>query len=92
MSDSLSESDLRQMVANRDYLIAEYQKQIEMLRDPVAVHLNMLRGGIAKPSWANIKHLYPEQFKYPDGNLERDQALTNVSNSSGIRQMNEGEA
>lgn len=26
--------------------------------DPVAVHINMLRGGIAKPSVANIIHLY----------------------------------
>jgi hypothetical protein len=34
----------------------------EKLQDPIAVHLNMLRGDIAKPSWANIKHLYPEQF------------------------------
>jgi len=29
------------------------------LQDPVAVHANMLRGTIAKPSWANILHLYP---------------------------------
>lgn len=29
-----------------------------VLADPIAVHLNMLRGGIAKPSVANIIHLY----------------------------------
>jgi len=31
-----------------------------ILKDPAAVHLNMLRGGIAMPSLENIKHLYPE--------------------------------
>lgn len=31
---------------------------MDLLSDPVAVHLNMLRGGIAKPSPANIWHLY----------------------------------
>jgi hypothetical protein len=30
----------------------------EALRDPAVVHLNMLRGGIAKPSVAQIWHLY----------------------------------
>lgn len=34
----------------------------EKLKDPVVVHLNMLRGGIAKLSEAQIKHLYPELF------------------------------
>jgi hypothetical protein len=32
------------------------------LRNPNFVHINMLRGGIAKPTWEQIKHLYPEQF------------------------------
>jgi hypothetical protein len=32
------------------------------LTDPVVVHANMLRGTIAKPTWEQIKHLYPEQF------------------------------
>lgn len=31
------------------------------LADPVAVHANMLRGGIAKPSPANIWHLYGDE-------------------------------
>ncbi len=43
-----------------------------LLKDPVAVHINMLRGRIAKPSWAAIKHLYPEHFQpeasqHPEG-------------------------
>jgi hypothetical protein len=29
-----------------------------MLADPIGVHLNMLRGSIAKPSPVNIWHLY----------------------------------
>lgn len=32
------------------------------LRNPNFVHINMLRGGIAKPTWQQIKHLYPEEF------------------------------
>jgi hypothetical protein len=35
------------------------------LTDPNVVHLNMLRGTIAKPTWEQIKHLYPEQFRSP---------------------------
>ncbi len=31
-----------------------------MLSDPNAVHVNMLRGSIAKPSLGQIMHLYPE--------------------------------
>lgn len=33
------------------------------LSDPVVVHANMLRGTIAKPTWEQIKHLYPEKFR-----------------------------
>ena len=32
------------------------------LSDPVAVHANMLRGTIAKPTPEQIKHLYPDLF------------------------------
>ena len=28
--------------------------------DPNVVHINMLRGTLAKPTWEQIKHLYPE--------------------------------
>lgn len=38
------------------------------LTDPVVVHVNMLRGTIAKPTWEHIKHLYPEQFQSSAGN------------------------
>ena len=31
-----------------------------ILQDQKAVHLNMLRGGIAKLSWENVKHLHEQ--------------------------------
>lgn len=34
------------------------EAELAKLADPDAVHANMLRGTIAKPSWAQIKHLY----------------------------------
>jgi hypothetical protein len=39
-------------------LSSERDEWKAVLADPVAVHLNMLRGGIAKPSIRNIIHLY----------------------------------
>lgn len=44
------------------------------LTDPNVVHLNMLRGGIAKPSWDQIKHIYPEQFNGERQEGDFDQA------------------
>lgn len=44
------------------------------LTDPNVVHLNMLRGGIAKPSWEQIKHIYPEQFNGDRQEGDFDQA------------------
>lgn len=37
----------------------ERAKAEKALIDPATVHQNLLRGGIAKPSWEQIKHLYP---------------------------------
>jgi hypothetical protein len=34
-----------------------------IIADPVAVHANMLRGMIAKPSVANIIHLYGDELR-----------------------------
>jgi hypothetical protein len=33
-------------------------RALEVIQDPKAVHLNLLRGTIAKPSVAAIKHVY----------------------------------
>lgn len=33
-----------------------------ILKDPVAIHLNILNGKIARPTWGNIKHLYQVDF------------------------------
>ena len=38
-------------------------EQLTLLSDPNAVHINMLRGMIAKPSWKQIQHLYPEESR-----------------------------
>jgi hypothetical protein len=35
----------------------------EQLQNPTFVHINMLRGGIAKLSDANVKHMYPHLFE-----------------------------
>jgi hypothetical protein len=36
----------------------KFRQYDETLSDPIAVHINMLRGTIAKPSIANIIHIY----------------------------------
>ena len=44
----------------RDAALASLAEMKAMIADSVAVHVNMLRGAIAKPSVENIRHLYPE--------------------------------
>lgn len=36
---------------------------LALLSDPAAVHVNMLRGTIAKPTWAQIKHIYTAEVE-----------------------------
>lgn len=43
--------------------LAKAEGEIAKLSDPLAVHINMVRGTIAKPSIENIRHLYPEIAK-----------------------------
>ena len=50
------------------------EADINKLKDPNVVHLNMLRGGIAKPSWGQIEHLYPEQVATFRKELDRARA------------------
>lgn len=41
--------------------LADFERGVlQALADPLAVHVNMLRGTIAKPSFTNMLHLYPE--------------------------------
>ena len=56
------EAELRAIIKSlRSHSPAGSSPELEaILKDPAAVHLNMLRGGIAMPSLENIKHLYPE--------------------------------
>jgi len=51
-------------------VVRERDEMVALLTDPVAVHLNMLRGGIARPSVANIVHLY--QGAVVDASLAAD--------------------
>jgi hypothetical protein len=37
------------------------EAEFARLQDPNAVHVNMLRGTIAKPTWSQIEHLYTEE-------------------------------
>lgn len=47
------------------FTIPIYTHGVNLL-DPSVVHINMLRGTIAKPTWDQIKHLYPERFADAD--------------------------
>ena len=40
--------------------LARLTAELARLSDPLAVHINMVRGAIAKPSIENIRHIYPE--------------------------------
>lgn len=40
--------------------ITALRAEVEALKDPNVVHVNMLRGGIAQPSIAQIIHIYGE--------------------------------
>ena len=53
------------------------------LLDPASVHQNMLRGTIAKPSWDQIKHLYPTEFAAREA--ENEALKISRAHSDGVR-------
>jgi hypothetical protein len=53
------------------------------LTDPVVVHANMLRGTIAKPTWEQIKHLYPEQFQSSAASERTEVSIVPMALSDG---------
>lgn len=55
----LSEADGGRIIDTLRALVAELDK----LRDPNAVHIAMLSGRIAKPSVAQIKHIYAGELE-----------------------------
>jgi len=55
-------------LAARDARIAEFER---ILADPNAVHINMLRGTIARPSIEQVRHLYPEEFAALEAEREK---------------------
>lgn len=82
------ESENRKLKAE----LSELKQDIEKLKDPVAVHINTLRGGIARPSWSAIKHIYPEQFQIAaepqaasDTDIERADAMNAGLNQEAFR-------
>lgn len=48
------------LVALVEGMERERDETAKQLSDPLAVHINMMRGTIAKPSIENIRHIYPE--------------------------------
>jgi len=59
---------LAKVIAAEAARIAKEAVEAEMVKlsDPNAVHINMLRGTIAKPSISQIMHIYPEISRNPD--------------------------
>jgi chromosome segregation ATPase len=56
-------------------ILSRYDELKTLLANPIAVHMNMLRGEIAKPSLENIEHLYPEiGARIAELTKERDEA------------------
>lgn len=46
-----------------DLIAAARAEERDMLNDPNAVHVSMLAGKIARPSWAQIKHIYAAEHE-----------------------------
>ncbi len=62
--DSPELAKLRADLAEAQAKIARLAEALEILRDnPAAVHINMLKGSVARPTWEQIKHLYCAEFK-----------------------------
>lgn len=60
--EHLSEVSAKAIVEAHNAAIREAVAQVEILSNPVAVHISMVRGVIAKPSWENLRHLYPRIY------------------------------
>ncbi len=59
-----SRAEIARLTKERDEAQAEYRRYgelRELLSNPNAVYVNMLRGEIAKPSWEQMKHLRPQE-------------------------------
>ena len=60
IAPSISLDDAEDAADRIEAQAAEIKDITDKLLDPNAVHINMLRGGIAKPTLNQIEHLYPE--------------------------------
>jgi len=80
-------SEIEQEARQHDGM--QLQSIHDVLQDPIAVHANMLRGGIAKPSPTNVWHLYgrelfdamPHEFRQ----AARERALDEAADPSWSR-------
>ena len=57
-----AETELATLRASAAAALERVKVLEKALANPIAVHANMLRGTIAMPSFANIKHLYAAEF------------------------------
>ena len=58
-----SETSIEEVLEEAANMAEFYEKVLtQQLANPTFVHINMLKGHIAKPSWEQIKHLYAEKF------------------------------
>ena len=60
---------------------AEKAQWVEALKDPAAVRLNILRGGIAKPEWRSMLDLYDEKLEQWDRLMEAVNYIAQHDNS-----------
>lgn len=58
----ISEEAATEVIAR--VILGERERWEVLLRDPNAVHLGMLRGTIAKLSWAQLGHIFGERVTH----------------------------
>lgn len=61
----------------------DLRAEVEALKDPNVVHVNMLRGGIAQPSIAQIIHIYGEDAILAALTQTKDTTDTPLSSITG---------
>ena len=60
-------AEVERLTQRRDDLRAAIDRTYRLMKDPDVVAVNMLRGTIAKPTVAQIRHIYGEELDKEDG-------------------------
>jgi hypothetical protein len=76
-SPQLAKEETKQDLAEAADEIERLRADLAKLSDPAAVHVNMLRGTIAKPSWEAIKHVYAAEAEAERAIVERALSFIN---------------